>query len=547
MQNTKKTSPLLSLVNRLVSKGKHEAAIDLLESAIWNFPNNSSFLSALGRIYLLIGKPEKAAVHLRRSLIKPNDNVMKKNDYVSEYLTDADADFIEEQAVSLSNDEYSILDDPDLYENNQDVPSKDVSVKLGLKPRSDKEDKPQVADSAGPKITIIKRRRLKVERELHIDQSESNDESIDDVNSIEPAESFFDLSGQVTDTTTTLDTESQLDDFNEYFQDHNLPILEMHLNQNESILDCHNDDESEADNADFELLNDDEYLDIDGVCVDFDDDFDEANLETEFAEDFLFSDFDDESVDWENLDDIEEISRHNEDKDLKLTGVSREDRARQVAIEVLERVGWDRKYLFMLEDIFIESGWGATRIAIENQIYMGAVPEDIALAAHARSIWIGNEHLWTVFRMKSNATFMQAEAVYKNYSWADAMRLIRCFPSIPNETEIQAFIDEVFEEWYNSNRLRKQFKAFLKYFRYRIFLINNELPGNLNFLFSLPMHEGYGGVDNLDLLNEISDMRYELRMLGAESGFEVPRFENSFKASSREETVYIKRIKNEPS
>ena len=196
-------------------------------------------------------------------------------------------------------------------------------------------------------------------------------------------------------------------------------------------------------------------------------------------------------------------------------------------------MGWDREYLPLLEAIFVESGWGAARIAIENQIERGAVPEQIVLARKVRSIWFSNEYLWTAFRMRSNAPFMQAEAVYKNFSWADALRLIGCFPSIPDEFEIEAFIEELFEEWYFNNRLRRHFHAFFKYLRYRIGASRRTLPGDLGFLFSSSLSDEWG-VDNAELLSEISEMRGDLRELGSDSGFAMPGTENKFKVLPEE-------------
>jgi len=136
--------------------------------------------------------------------------------------------------------------------------------------------------------------------------------------------------------------------------------------------------------------------------------------------------------------------------------------------------------------------------------------------------------------MKSNVKSMQAEAVYKNFSWADALRLIRCFASIPDEVEVETFINDVFDEWYSSDRLRHHFRAFLKYFRYRIGSSKRTLPGSVEFLFRQPIESDWGA-DNPQLLNPISIMRTELREIGADGGFEMPGVENKFRVLPKED------------
>ena len=87
-KSTDTTTSLLTQVNQLVTQGLRQAAIDLLEEAISESPNNTSLLSALGRVYLLDRQPEKAVVYLRRSLSKSKSNrdPVTKDDYAPEVL-----------------------------------------------------------------------------------------------------------------------------------------------------------------------------------------------------------------------------------------------------------------------------------------------------------------------------------------------------------------------------------------------------------------------------------------------------------------------------
>lgn len=531
---TETTTSLLTQVNQLVTQGLRQAAIDLLKEAISDSPNNTSLLTALGRVYLLNSQPEKAVIYLRRSLAKTNPapNPVSHGDYSPEAFSDADADYIEELAEDSSNDEFSPLDEVRAEPAQDEAQHRERSGTLHLKRQPEKRDPPETPDDSEPQITIIKRGRAKKSDAVSVDIPRAADETELDESGradLETGTSESDIP-EATKPRSEVADEASL---GEIFVTKQTETPELSAAQ--LGLSFESDDASESPEDSLDLPDDESnVLDIVDVEDDFDDDLDEVDSSAEAAQDYPLDEFECEDFGWEDLDDFdEEASRETDDEDLTLTGIPREMRARQAAVDVLERVGWDREYLPLLESIFVESGWGAARIAIENQIERGAVPEQIVLARQVRSIWFSNEYLWTAFRMRSNAPFMQAEAVYKNFSWADALRLIRCFPSIPDEFEIEAFIEELFEEWYFNNRLRRHFHAFLKYLRYRIGASRRTLPGNLGFLFSFPLEEEWSA-DNPELLSGISEMRYELRELGADGGFAMPGMENKFKVLPKE-------------
>lgn len=532
-KSSETTLSILSQVNKLVAQGLRQAAIDLLEEAVSYSPNDSSLLSALGRVYLLNRQPDKAVVYLRRSLAQSNSNPVYNNDYAPEAFTEADAGYLEERAEEPSNDEFSILDEVEATDASDERPKENSSRTLHLNEIGLKRTETDATKRNEPRITVVKKLWKRAEPEQPI-AFEEKPACADEISVSEEIES-----------NTDIEAESSNDaiEYPEYASKNDAPepplnrqatafFIQAEVSQLALPIECESEEAGEETELP-ELDSDD--LDVIDVDDDFDDDLDEAGPEFDLVESGLL---DDDSISedfgWEDLDDFEEgASRDNEDEELAQTGVTRAERARQVAIDVLNRVGWDREHLPLLEAIFVESGWGAARIAIEDQIVRGAVPEEILLARHVRSIWFSSEHLWTCFRMKSNAPFMQAEAVYKNFSWVDALRLVRCFPNIPDEAEIEAFIDELYDEWYSHNRLRKHFKAFLKYLHYRVIATKRTLPGDIGFMFSSPVEEEWGA-DNPELISSISEMRAELRELGADSGFEIQGAGNKFNALPKE-------------
>ncbi|WP_167812670.1 tetratricopeptide repeat protein [Marinobacter daqiaonensis] len=522
-KSTETTTSLLTQVNQLVTQGLRQAAIELLEEAISDSPDNTSFLSALGRVYLLDRQPEKAVVYLRRSLAKTNSNPnpVSQDDYSPEAFSDADADYIEELAEESSNDEFSPLEEVRAETVEDKAPNRDRSGTLHLKRQPEKRDTPETPDDSEPQVTIIRRGRAKRNDPVPVDIPHAADEAeLDETGRA-------DLEAGTPDSAVPEAIKPRSEASDEASSDEIFAAKQTETPDHSEAqlgLSFESDDGSESPEDSLDLPDDESnVLDIVDVEDDFDDDLDEVDSIAEAVEDYPLDEFESEDFGWEDLDDFdEEASRENADEDLTLVGIPREQRARQAAVDVLERVGWDREYLPLLESIFVESGWGAARIAIENQIERGAVPEQIVLARQVRSIWFSNEHLWTTFRMRSNSPFMQAQAVYKNFSWADALRLIGCFTSIPDESEVEAFIEEVYEEWYSSNRLRLHFNAFYKYLRYRIGLNKRTLSDHLAFVFSLPVG-AERGMDDPELGNENSDMRNELSALGVELRFRPTR------------------------
>src|SRR5690554_5625657 len=531
-KSPEKAPAILSRVNQLVSQGLQQAAIDLLEATVSVSPNDSSLLSALGRVYLLNRQPEKAVIYLRRSLAQSSSKSVQANSYASEAFTDADAAYLDEVAEDPANEEYSALDEIEAASARGEKPQEDCSRKLYLNKSRSRLDETKTLNDNEPQITVVKRRWKGGEPEQKIELAEKLARPAESHKPETVKSGSFGIEEEsVSDAIGSL--ESAETNAEPAISPHIPPAFIQPETEQSTILDEYESEEAEEEIELLELEIDDP--DVIEADEDFDDDLDDADPELDLAESGLLDDeFASEDFGWEDLDDFEEnASRDNEDDELVQMGITRAERARQVAIEVLSRVGWDREHLPILEAVFVESGWGAARVAIEHQIERGAGPEEIVLARHIRTIWFSNEHLWTSFKMKSNAPFMQAEAVYKNFSWADALRLIRCYPSIPDEAEIQAFIDDVYDEWYSHNRLRKHFKAFLNYFRYRIIATKRTLPGDIPFMFSSSV-EAEWGADNPELLSSISEMRSELRELGADSGFEIHGADNLFKIPLKE-------------
>ena len=110
-----KKDKILSEANRLVSSGLRKAAIDLLLEYLETDPDSSIILSTLGRIYLLDHQTEKAVIYLKRSLAITqgiNSDTKPTSKYQADSFSDDDMAYVDSQADTSSEEEYQLDTDP---------------------------------------------------------------------------------------------------------------------------------------------------------------------------------------------------------------------------------------------------------------------------------------------------------------------------------------------------------------------------------------------------------------------------------------------------
>ena len=512
---------ILSEANRLISNGLRKAAIDLLLEHLETTPDSSIILSTLGRIYLLDHQPEKAVIFLKKSLSliqKVNSNTNPRSSYQSEDFSENDMAYIDSQADILPEEKYelnadsidskadtkeqifdldSTLEVTQFSEKNRELRKKEVTRTLphhdSQPPLSPQKGSPQknhfsnkpISDSPSP-----------------LKASPYNDQT-----------TAFDEPGT---TPPSPDTPKKLLSANDENKSEYPKKREgEQINEDDNKFSLYHDNLHWDDVENPDLVDTRDLFTDDIEWEDFDDDLldtsESSNYNSHVEEDSYELNWDD----FEDLDEFDESanreSEQNIDDEQK---INRMERARQVAVIVLAESGWDSKHLSLLQNIFFENGWSAARAAIQREIEKGVLPEELALARRIKNLWSNNEQYWITFqKIRSNQHTDQAAAAYRNMSWLEALRIIRSFPSLPEIEEIYTFIDETYDHWYNSNRLRRSFKAFYKYLRYRTGLMRGTLPGDCIFIFQ-EYNDTNVGVDSNSLLNFLSPVYQELEQLG---------------------------------
>ncbi|WP_231692545.1 hypothetical protein [Thiopseudomonas alkaliphila] len=193
-----------------------------------------------------------------------------------------------------------------------------------------------------------------------------------------------------------------------------------------------------------------------------------------------------------NTDDIIEPDEGFSDR------VTREERALQKAAEFVVLVDWPRSTISLIQQIFIISGWGQTRLALEREIEKGVTPDELMLAAHIKDVWAENDIYWVAFNRNGSS-----QLSHQALSWPNALQIVRSFDSLPQPEEIEVLLEELFTSWYESSILRRSFKAFARYLWFRFANLESCLPANQHFDFCSPHElpiEEYSDLGLYDLL-----------------------------------------------
>lgn len=178
--------------------------------------------------------------------------------------------------------------------------------------------------------------------------------------------------------------------------------------------------------------------------------------------------------------------------------LSREDRALQKAAELVGKANWSLSTLPLIQQIFVMSGWGQTRLALEREIEKGLTPEELILAAHIKVIWAENDIYWVAFDKTGSS-----RPSHHVLSWPTALLVVRSFESLPQVEEIEVFLEGLFESWYENTLMRRAFKAFARYLWFRFANLEGCLPANQPFDFCIPSElpaEEYSDLGLYDLL-----------------------------------------------
>lgn len=187
-------------------------------------------------------------------------------------------------------------------------------------------------------------------------------------------------------------------------------------------------------------------------------------------------------------DDVEDFTEHG----VLDNTFTQEDRAVAVAAELILSFDWPRSALPFLTEVLCIKGWGNAKRALERSVAEGATLDELMLAYEVKNLWLDSPRYWIAFS-KAYVSGEPTDAVYRHFSWRQALRLISTFNDLPSFEEIYDFLEQEFDTWYDNKTLRLCFPAFMKYlFNYRL----NER--NITSLFG-----GFSNAEDYDHTDEL--------------------------------------------
>ncbi|WP_213607895.1 hypothetical protein [Pseudoalteromonas sp.] len=148
--------------------------------------------------------------------------------------------------------------------------------------------------------------------------------------------------------------------------------------------------------------------------------------------------------------------------------LTQEDRAVALAAELITSFDWERSALPFLTEVLCIKGWVNAKRALEREVAAGATLDELILAFEVKNLWLDSPRYWIAFS-KAYVSGESTDAIYRHFSWRQALRLIRTFNDLPSFEEVYDLLEQEFDYWYDHKILRLCFPAFIKYlFNYRL-------------------------------------------------------------------------------
>lgn len=139
------------------------------------------------------------------------------------------------------------------------------------------------------------------------------------------------------------------------------------------------------------------------------------------------------------------------------------ERAQQKASEWVYEQGWSVNTLPLIEEVFLNFGWGPTYDALERAAANGMTAQELAGAASLK-LWVEQFDLYTDYYASTS------------FSWSAALRVLRSFRGVPQKEELYYFVDELFDFWTHEFRLKGSSLPFLDYLWLRCNPANTYAP-----------------------------------------------------------------------
>lgn len=196
-----------------------------------------------------------------------------------------------------------------------------------------------------------------------------------------------------------------------------------------------------------------------------------------------------EGADWEEFalhaDEFDEAPSRDELSEVQARGrLSRTERARQQAMELGLRFGWDEYGIAVLTDVFDRWWWSAAKRSMERELREGLEPNELRSAIEIRDIWANHPEFSMDFsRLMSHRRDQHTAMAYLNISWPLALQLVRTADGYADAEYFEHLLCTHFDIWYTSSRKRRIYQAFSTYLYFRFGQADRQLKTLYDWTF----------------------------------------------------------------
>lgn len=189
-------------------------------------------------------------------------------------------------------------------------------------------------------------------------------------------------------------------------------------------------------------------------------------------------------LDWAlDADDFEEDPTREELEQHVLGSgrIARSERALQVALELGLDHGWDEAGIRLLAQVFELHWWSQAQVSMRRELDAGMTPDELALALELREFWRSRPEFAIDLRGDGSpfdptwGRGARAVPRYRQLSWPLALALARTLGAHPDPAELMQLLDEWYDQWYTSPRLRRIYGAFSTWLYFRLGVGNSNL------------------------------------------------------------------------
>ena len=126
----------------------------------------------------------------------------------------------------------------------------------------------------------------------------------------------------------------------------------------------------------------------------------------------------------------------------------------------------------------MQSGWSATKVALERECERGLTPDELTLALSLKNFWASEERFWISFA--KDGSYQLSQYIL---SWPTALGIVKSFESYPQEEELHLLMDDYLDYWMNHRVLHKAFPSFRVFLWFRFFDGKSTLPATESGIF----------------------------------------------------------------